>query len=383
MDGKRRALNEGGTRSSKTYSILQLLILIAQHAKRKFLISVVSESMPHLKRGAIRDFFDILHEIQDNNPRWNKTDKIYTFGDGVIEFFSADDSAKLRGAGRDILFINEANNISYDAFRELDIRTRLFSFLDWNPTCEFWAHENGLLTSPENAYIHSTYQDALAVLPPEIVANIESNKGKDPNWWHIYGEGLIGRVEGLVYPLFSQCDAMPERGQMVYGLDFGYSADPTALVRCVIVGDALYSEELIYEAGMTNDAIARRMEELGVRRHYDEIIADSSEPKSIDEIAGYGFNVKPCVKGSGSVEFGHQRVRQFRQFWTKGSLNGIKEQRNFRYIADKNGKFTEKTTHSFSHLMDARRYAVVGSEPDDTPQQQTVIYYDPVTVSPI
>ena len=356
--GYRRALNEGGTSSSKTYSILEILILIAQYAPKHLIISVVSESMPHLKRGCIRDFMAIMGGSFED-ARWNKTEHTYTFGNGIIEFFSADEPSKMRGGRRDILFINEANNIAYESYRELDIRTRLFTFMDWNPVAEFWAHENRLLSAPENVYIHSTYLDAIAVLPAEVVANIESNRGKDPNWWNVYGLGLLGKVEGLVYPQFQQIDALPEKDGF-YGLDFGYSNDPSTLVHCVVDGKDLYCQELFYETGMTNDMIAHRLDELGIRRHYDEIFADSAEPKSIDEIAAYGFNIKPAPKGPGSVEYGHQKVRQYRHYWTKDSLRCIKEQRNFRYIADKLGKLTDKTTHTFSHGMDARRYAVVG-----------------------
>jgi len=371
-DGKRRALNEGGTASSKTWSILQLLILIAQNAKSELLISVVSESLPHLKRGAIRDFFRILDESSDNNSRYNKTEQTYTFGKGRIEFFGADESDKVRGPRRDILFINEGNNVPWETARGLDIRTRLFTIVDWNPVSEFWAHEYWI-GQPENAYVHSTYLDAVDVLPPEIVANIESNRDKDPNWWNIYGLGLIGKVEGLVYPFFNQADKLPD-GDVFYGLDFGYSSDPTALTANVIIGDKLYSRELIYETGLTNDEIAQRMDELGVRRNYDEIFADSAEPKSIEEIARYGFNIKGAPKGPGSVEYGHQKVRQYKQHWTKDSVNCIKEQRNFRYIEDKNGKLTDKTTHNWSHGMDSRRYGIMGKfEPHE---EERIIIYD-------
>ncbi len=369
--GKRRALNEGGTASSKTWTILQLLILIAQNTKAPLLISVVSESLPHLKRGAIRDFFRILEESQDNNPRYNKTEQSFTFGKGKIEFFGADEAAKVRGPRRDILFINEANNVPWETARGLDIRTSKFTFCDWNPVSEFWAHEHWI-GQEENAYVHSTYLDAIDVLPIEVIANIESNKDKDPNWWNVYGLGKLGKVEGLVYPYFEQVDALPG-GDVFYGLDFGYSNDPTALVANVIVGDALYSQELIYETGLTNDMIAHRMDEVGVKRNYDEIHAESAEPKSIDEIHAYGFNIKGAPKGPGSVEYGHQKVRQYKQYWTKDSLNCIKEQRNFRYVPDKNGKLTEKTTHTFSHGMDARRYGLIGKfEP--TEREEVIIY---------
>lgn len=373
LSGKRRALNEGGTYSSKTWSILQLLILIAQHTKRRILISVVSESLPHLKRGAIRDFFRILDESQDNNPRYNKTEHTYTFGDGIIEFFGADEADKVRGPRRDILFINEGNNIPWETARGLDIRTAKFTFVDWNPVSEFWAHEHWI-GQPENAYIHSTYQDALDVLPQEVIANIESNKDKDPNWWNVYGLGLIGKVEGLVYPYFGQVDSLPTQGNLVYGLDFGFSGDPAVLIRNKVFPDEIYSEELFYERGLTNQDIAALMVELGVTKHSDEIWADSAEPKSIQEIYEQGFNIKGAPKGPGSVEYRHQKVRQYKHYWTKNSTNCIKEQRNFRYILDKNGKLTEKTTHIWSHGMDSRDYAVVGMfEPVE---QEEVIIYD-------
>jgi len=355
----RRVLNEGGTYSSKTWSILQLLILIAQHAKGKLLISVVSESMPHLKRCAIREFLRILGESPDNKTRYYKTEHTYNFGAGVIEFFGADEADKVRGPRRDILFINEGNNVPWETARGLDIRTAKFTFVDWNPVSEFWAHENWI-GQPENAYIHSTYLDALDVLSREVIDNIESNRDKDPNWWNIYGLGLVGKVTGLVYPFFEQVDVLPQ-GDKFYGLDFGFLVDPTVLVENVAIGDSLYSRELIYEfSQLTNDAIARKMDLLGVRKNYDEIFADPSEPKSIEEIHQQGYNIQESVKGPGSVEYGHQKVNQFHQFWTKDSVNCIKEQRNFRYIPDKDMKLTDKTTHVWSHGMDARRYAIAG-----------------------
>lgn len=358
LGGFRRALNEGGTDASKTWSILQILILIAQNTQVPLLISVVSETLPHLKKGAIRDFFTILNEPQDNNFRYNKTEHLYTFGKGAIEFFGADEADKVRGPRRDILFINEANNVSWEAARGLDVRTRLFTFCDWNPVAEFWAHENWI-GQPENGYIHSTYRDALEVVTPEEIRTILKAGERDPNWANIYIEGRTGKVEGLVYPDFEQIGELP-RGDVFYGLDFGFSTDVTACARHVIIDDELHSQELIYEKGLTNDMIAQRLIELGVEKAQAEIWADAAEPKSIEEIKRYGFNIKPAPKGPGSVEFGHQKVRQYKQYWTKDSLNGIKEQRNYRYIPDKDGKLTEKTTHTFSHLMDERRYAIMG-----------------------
>jgi len=368
LGGKRRAFNEGGTSSSKTWSILELLILITSFAKSRFLASVVSESMPHLKRGCIRDF-EVMMEEDWEDRCWNKTDKIYDFnlskklpGHGILEFFSADQPAKLRGGRRKVLFCNEANNLTQDAFQELDVRTELFTFADWNPVSEFWYHQNPMWHTDENVFIHSSFADVKDVLPPEIVAAIMARKDNDPNWFNIYGLGLLGKVVGLVYPKFGQVDELPKGGVEFYSVDFGFSSDPAVVEKHVVQGDNLYSQQLIYEVGLTNDVLCDRMLAMGIRPNYDEIWADAAEPKSIEEIHRRGhLNIKGTPKGADSVEFGHQKVRQFNQFWTKDSLDCIKEQRNFRYIEDKDGKLTDKTTHLYSHGMDARRYGVVGA----------------------
>jgi len=358
-EGYRRAVNQGGTYSSKTYSCLQLLDFIAEYSKVRNLISVVSESLPHLRKGAIRDFRDILGNTFVDS-RYNKTEQTYTYprNGSMIEFFGADESAKVRGPRRDILYINEANNVPWETARGLDVRTRKFTLIDFNPVSEFWAHEHWI-DKPENAYIHSTYRDALEVVPKEIIANILATGKDDPNWANVYLEGKVGKVEGLVYPYFEQVDELPT-GDYFYGLDWGFTNDYTALTKHVIIEKNLYSKELIYEKGLTNDAIAARMGELGIQSGYDEIFADSAEPKSIKEVFNLGFNVKGVTKGPGSVKFGQQKVLQYKQHWTKDSTNCIKEQRNFRYIPDKDGNLTDKTTHIYSHGMDSRRYAVVG-----------------------
>lgn len=357
---KRRTLNCGGTASSKTISILQLLHDIARASKTPKLISVVSETLPHLKRGCIRDFKDKILGDEFEPNRWNASDLIYTYPHAKIEFFSADNPHKLRGARRDILYINECNNIPYDSYMELDMRTTRFTFLDWNPVSEFWA-DTELMSKPENVYIHSTYKDALDVLPPAVVANIESMKN-DPNWWNVYGLGLVGKIEGLVYPAFDLVDEMPtEYSSRFFGLDFGYT-DPTVLVECRfgLNEKSLYSHELIYQSGLTISDIIAKFEEVGMVKGRDTIWADSASPEQIRELQKNGYDVRGCPKGADSVEFGHQKVRAFVQYWTKASTNCIKEMRNFRYMTDTNGRLTDKTTHEWSHGMDARRYAVVG-----------------------
>jgi phage terminase large subunit len=334
---------------------MQLLILVCTYAKNKILVSVVSESTPHLRRGCIRDFMSIMGSSFDDS-RYNKTEHIYRFAKAEMEFFPADNSSKMRGGRRDILFINECNNVSKTAFDELDVRTKRITFLDYNPVADFWGTE--LIGTPNSEYIHSTYLDAKHVLPKATIDSIESRKDRDPNWWRVYGLGEVGKIEGLVHPTFTTCKEMPEGGERFYGLDFGFSSDPTALVLCVLKDDTLYCDQLIYESGLTNDSIARRMESVGVKKHYDEIFADSAEPKSIREIGLHGFNIRPAPKGSDSVNAGIQKINQYKQVWTERSIDAIKEQRNYRYIETSDGKITEKPMDDFNHAMDARRYAV-------------------------
>jgi len=375
--GKRRILLEGGTWSSKTYSALQALRVIAEASPVHLDISIVSESIPHLKQGCIRDFFNILDESPENNPFYNKTDHIYRRPgwNGVFQFFGADDDGKVRGPRRHILFINEGNNIPWETARGLDSRTEIFTIVDWNPVGEFWAHEFWL-GEQSNAFDHSTYLDALAagVITQTLVReNIEVYKDKDPNWWNIYGLGLIGKIEGLVYPNFEQVDELP-LGAVFYGLDYGFASDPTVLVKNVLIGDKLYSQQMFYDySALTNGQIAQKMSLLGIKN--EPIYPDPDEPKSAEELRQLGFNVIEAVKGKGSVDYGIQKLNQYYQHWTKGSLDCIKEQRNFRYIKDKEtGIFTDRTTHQWSHGLNARRYAVASYRKGNSGDSKPVNY---------
>ena len=352
VGGKKGILLEGGTYSSKTYSALQAIMVIAQEAIDKLDIDIVSESIPHLKGGCLKDFFNIIEETQEHNPSFNQTDHIYKRKDWktTLTFLSADNNKAL-GMRRDILFINEGDTLSWNIARELISRTNRFAIIDWNPRSEFWAHEY-YLNDPKWSYSHSTYKDALHVIPPGKREDIEDLGSKDPNYRNVYELGLLGTIEGLVHPFFDQIDELP-KGDYFYGMDFGFTNDPTVLTKHVIIGDELFSQELIYETGLTNDEISRKMDLVKVRHNYDEIWADSAEPKSIEEISLKGYNIKPSEKGKGSVDFGIQKVNQYRQRWTKDSLNCIKEQKNFSFIKDKDGAFTDKTTHKWSHGMDS------------------------------
>ena len=355
-------VSQGGTSSGKTWGILLILLIILQKRQYKgVLISVVAETLPHLKKGAMRDFFKILDEedIYDHSCH-NKSDHTYTVGKSVIEFFSADQPHKVRGPRRDILFINECNNLPYETFEQLEIRTTEQVWLDFNPTQSFWVHEE-VIPFMDHTFVKTTYLDN-ECLHPEIVKSIEKRRGRDANWWRIYGEGELGMIEGLVFPVFHQVQSFPETLDHWYGQDFGYTADPSTLIRIAIEKtsgddpDKLFWDERFYQHGMTNKDITRRYDALGLQKYSSEIFADSAEPKSIDEIHSYGWNIKPVRKGPDSVINGIDVIKRYDLYVTKRSVNMIKELRNYMWIVDKNGQITNKPHDSYNHCIDAGRY---------------------------
>ena len=274
---------QGGTSASKTVSILLYLIDKAQRDKTPTLTSVISESIPHLKRGAMRDFKNIMieHKYWIDN-QWNATDSTYTFETGSkVEFFSADQPDKLRGARRDRAFINEANNISLDAFDQIEVRTKEFIFLDWNPTNEFWFYTDVLGKREDVEHITLTYKDNEA-LSQEIVQAIESRRGR-VGWWKVYGEGQLGDVETKIYRDWAIIDEIPHEARLErYGLDFGYSGDPCAIVAVYKYNGGYIFDEILYQKGYSNKLLA---DVLNNQEKKALTVADSAEPKSIDELA--------------------------------------------------------------------------------------------------
>lgn len=345
----------GGTSASKTISILLYLIALAQSDKKPTLTSIVAESIPHLKRGAIRDFKNILqthHYWKDAN--WNATDYIYTFETGSkIEFFSSDNGDKLRGARRDRLFINEANNNTLDAFNQLEVRTKEFCFLDWNPTNEFWFYSDILGKRDDVDFITLTYKDNEA-LDEQIVKAIETRKN-NKGWWQVYGLGQLGEVEGKIYKGWQIIDEIPHEARLErYGLDFGYSNDPTSIVAIYKYNGGFIFDEICYQKGLSNKQIA----DILINSPRALVVADSSEPKSIDELKLYGVNVLPSLKGQGSVNKGIQFIQDQRISITKRSVNGLKEYRNYLWKVDKEGRIINTPEDIFNHFMDAIRYGL-------------------------
>ena len=358
---KRLKIIQGGSSAGKTIAVLLILIDRAQSEKGK-LFSVVSESMPHLKRGAIRDFLSIMEgHGYFKEDSWNRTDFIYAFETGSrIEFFSADQSAKVRGPRRNVLFINECNNISYETYTQLAIRTDDDIYLDYNPVTAFWVHEE-LIPRKDNDFIILTYLDNEG-LSKAIVAEIESRKDSK-NFWEVYGLGQLGSQHGKIYSDWAIIDEVPHEARLErYGLDFGYTNDPTAIVAVYYYNGGYIVDEIACFTGMSNRAIADTL--LNCERKA-LVVADSAEPKSIDEIRGYGVNIIGVEKKKGEsksetfVKWSIGIVQNQRISVTKQSINVIKGYRNYLWKVDKDEKILNEPDHDFSDPMDAIRYALV------------------------
>lgn len=366
---KRVKIIQGGTSAGKTIAILLILIDIAQTRDNKT-ISVVSESFPHLRRGAIKDFLDIMaiqNYFKDKN--WNKTEFTYTFETGSrIEFFSADQPGKVRGPRRDVLFINEANNISYETYTQLVIRTIDEVYIDYNPVQEFWVHSE-IIPKMEHDFVILTYLDNDG-LPPSIVQEIESRKG-NKNFWRVYGEGELGEAEGRIYTGWAIIKDIPHEARLErYGLDFGYTNDPTVLVAIYRYNNAFIIDEITYQKGMSNKMIVDVLNNLPKAL----VVADSAEPKSIDEIKAYGISIIGAAKGAGSVYQGIQYVQDQRISLTERSVKTIKAYRNYLFMVDKDGRTTndpDDTIHEWSNSMDAIRYGLDSFRPRVIHKPQT------------
>lgn len=353
---KRIRAIQGGTSASKTISVLLYLIDRAQTDTTPTLTSIVSESFPHLKRGAMRDFLMIMEQHNYyNDKRWNRSDYVYTFETGSkIEFFSADQPGKVRGPRRDRLFINEANNVPYEAFDQLEVRTKEFIILDWNPVAEFWVYDQVIGKRDDVDHLILTYRDNEA-LDQNIVRAIEQRKN-NASWWKVYGEGQLGEVEGKIYRNWQIVDDIPHEARLErYGLDFGYSNDPSAIVAVYYHNGGYILDQRLFQKGLSNKQLA---DVLLSQEQRTLTVADSAEPKSIDEIMSYGVNITPAEKGPDSVTYGIQLVQDQRISVTKRSVDVIKEYRNYLWKVDKDGKTLNVPEHHFSHTMDAIRYAL-------------------------
>jgi phage terminase large subunit len=353
---------QGGSSAGKTYAILPILIDIATK-KPLSEISVVAESIPHLKRGAMKDFKKIMVETgRFFDDRWNATDFKYTFANGSqIEFFSADNDAKLRGARRDWLYMNEANNMNFHSYTELASRTKKGVYLDWNPTDAFWFHDE-LINDADVDFLIINYMDNEAC--PESALNF-INKAKQKadagssfwtNWYRVYGLGEIGSLEGTVFNNWIQCDKIPKDAEFIsYGLDWGFTNDPTSLIEVYRYESKIYVNELLYQTQLTNSDIVAKLKAFQINTSQC-IVADSAEPKSIQDLTNAGYYVEPARKGPDSIKASIDRLQQYDIVVTKNSLNLIKELRQYKWAKDREGKALNAPEDVMNHAIDCLRY---------------------------
>lgn len=347
---------QGSSRSSKTYNIL--IYLLSYILANKKSLSIVRKTLPALKGSVFRDFKEIMQDkfkIWDNRCM-NKSEMVYTFPNGsFVEFFSTDDEQKIRGRKRNILYCNEANEISFLEWQQLVMRTTDFSIVDYNPSFsdEHWLCE--LNKDTRTYHFISTYKDN-PFLEQTIIDEIESLQYKNKVLWTVYGLGLQAMAEGLVFPEFEIIDEFPVNAkQVAAGLDFGYSSDPTAIVKCGILDGRLYLDEQCYRTHMLTSEIIKELKKLGLF-----VYADSADPRLIQEIANAGIIIFPADKYKGSVMGGLFKMMEYKLCVTKRSVNYIRELKNYVYEQNKDGKFINQPIDAYNHLIDGTRYYTIG-----------------------
>jgi phage terminase large subunit len=350
-------IHQGGTRSGKTYSILTALIELC-HKNSGLVITICRKTFPALRATAMRDFFEILNNEDVYNPDLhNKSDATYQLWGNMVEFISIDQPQKVRGRKRDVLFINEANEINLEDWRQLLLRTTGRVLLDYNPSDEFhWIYEE-VIPREDAEFFRTTYKDN-PFLPESVVLEIERFKTADENFWKVYGLGERGTSQATIFTHWKEINQIPNEYKLLnIGLDFGYTNDPTAIVRVYTDGHGFAVDELCYATRLTNSDIAKVLRDNQVDRS-DVVICDSAEPKSIDEIHAHGFNTHGARKGKDSVKNGIQFLHSRPLLVTARSVNLIRELRNYKWKEDKNGKQLNEPVDKFNHAIDAMRYAI-------------------------
>ena len=360
---KRICVLQGGTRSGKTYSILLALIEFCyKNRDNNFYITIARKTFPSLRGTAMRDFFDILKtENIYREVFHNKSESIYNLYGNHVEFLSVDQPARVRGRQRHILFMNECNEFSLEDYTQLSLRTTYKIIIDFNPSDEYhWLYTQIIDADRDDVDFHvSTYKDN-PFLEETTIKEIERLKDVDENLWRVFGEGQRGIATETIFPSFNIIDSIPENAKPIaIGLDFGFTADPTSLIKVYKHDINLYIDELLYAKGLTNREIHDKMKYLKIDSTI-EIFGDSAEPKSIEEIHRMGgVNIKPAKKGLDSVRIGIDILRRHNIHITQRSTNTIKEFRNYKWIKDKNGEITNKPLDAYDHTIDAIRYVAL------------------------
>ena len=362
LNEKRFLIAQGGMRAAKTYTILMLIISWCQINADK-VATIASMSYPHLSRGAIRDFKNIMKNAEIWEPdRWNSSSKIYTFGNGTILEFISVDNMGAHGAARDLLFVNEANDMDRETFEQLAARTTGKIIIDYNPTHEFWAHTWLLKEKKEQTdFIILTYQDNEALAPSirEYIESKKPKKGEAPsNWWVVYGLGQIGSLEGNIYEGWRKATEEDfEHAKLIrYGLDFGFSNDETGLVAIYEKDNGeLIIEQKLFKTGILGSQYGDELRRADIDPNV-LIVADSARPEIIAEIKAQGFRIVGADKNAGSVLRGIDRVKQHQIIYDGKDLE--REYLSYAWRKKRTGEVLDEPQDGNDHLMDALRYAI-------------------------
>jgi phage terminase large subunit len=351
-------INQGGTSSGKTYAIEQVLFCLACE-RNKQVITVVGQDIPNLKAGALRDALNIYHQsaqLKQLVKNYNKTDRIFEFYNGsIIEFKSYTNAQDAKSGKRDYLFINEANGIEWNIYSELALRTKTRIFIDYNPNTEFWVHDH-LIGKPDVELIISDHRHN-PFLDKDLAGRIEGIE--DPEKWKVYARGLTGKVDGLVFSKWFICDDIPHGARLIAtGLDFGFTNDQTGCIDVYTQNGELWIDELFYETGLTNKDVANRLASAGVSKK-TEIIADSAEPKSIEELRRLGWYVTGAKKGADSINNSIDILKRYKLNITRRSNNLRNELGRYKWRVDKSGKAMNKPVDTWNHLIDPLRYVAL------------------------
>lgn len=352
---KKIIVEQGGTRSGKTYNILLWIIFNYCGKNVGKTITIARKTFPAVRSSVMRDFLDIIKEAdlytEDNH---NKSNSEYVLNGNLIEFISMDQPQKIRGRKRDLAFLNEANELTFEDWQQIVFRTNERIILDYNPSDTFhWIYDK-VIPRDDVAFYQTTYRDN-PFLDQTIIDEIERLKETDEHYWRVYGLGERGTNRAQVFQ-FTTLQQIPSSAKFLsYGLDFGFTNDPSALVGCYQEGDNLYFQELIYSTNLTNQDLNREFQKVGIGR-YDEIFGDSAEPKSIEELHRMGWNIKPTAKGSDSVNAGIDMLKRYKIHIVGSNL--MKEMENYKWLEDKNGNLLNKPEDKYNHLIDAIRYGV-------------------------
>ena len=344
----------GGSRSGKTYATLQWLIVQALQTKE--LVTIVRKTIPSLKRTVMKDFKDVMQTMGIwNENDFNISDRTYTFfNDSQIQFISTDNAEKLRGVKSNILWIEEASEVDSESYLQLQIRTTGKIILSYNPTVSPW---HWLREMVDCTRYFSSYKDN-PYLERSVIRALEDLKNTNPKAYQVYTKGEYTTNDKAIFE-FEQVEWLPDEAEFVaWGLDFGYANDPNALVSVwKMNGNELYILEHCYEKGMITGEIIEMLR--GAVQGREEIWADSSEPRLIEEISRAGFNIRPVTKGKDSINFGIGVLQNYKIKIPKSCQNLVNEFYSYEWETDRFGKMLDKPVDFNNHLLDAARYVAM------------------------